>query len=121
MASPRLSFPCFPPASPPSAPKSGEADREQSSNEGPGAPIMAKIMKRTVDALEAHADHNVFAWDTELRGFGLRVKASEVKTFLIQYRNAESRFGRAVDAEGRRSHRSRRRSRKDRWTHPPAS
>jgi integrase len=57
---------------------------------------MAKIMKRTVDALEAHADHDVFAWDTELRGFGVRVKPSGVKTFLIQYRNAEGRTRRLV-------------------------
>jgi hypothetical protein len=46
---------------------------------------MAKIMKRTVDALEAHADHDVLAWDTELTGFGVRVKPSGVKTFLVQY------------------------------------
>ncbi len=57
---------------------------------------MAKIMKRTVDALEAHPNHDVFAWDTDLRGFGVRVKPSGVKTFLIQYRNAEGRTRRLV-------------------------
>ena len=46
---------------------------------------MAKIMKRTVDALQPDPDHDVFAWDSELRGFGIRVKPSGVKTFLIQY------------------------------------
>jgi len=32
---------------------------------------MAKIMKRTVDALQPEAGRDVFAWDTELRGFGV--------------------------------------------------
>jgi integrase len=57
---------------------------------------MAKIMKRTVDALLPEAGRDVFAWDTELRGFGVRVKPSGVKTFLIQYRNAEGRTRRLV-------------------------
>jgi integrase len=57
---------------------------------------MAKIMKRTVDALQAEANQDVFAWDTELRGFGVRVKPSGVKSYLIQYRNAEGRTRRLV-------------------------
>ena len=57
---------------------------------------MAKITKRTVDALEPQAGRDVFAWDSELRGFGVRVKPSGVKTLLIQYRNAEGRTRRLV-------------------------
>ena len=57
---------------------------------------MAKILKRTVDALQSRADRDVFVWDSELRGFGVRVKPSGVKTFLIQYRNAEGRTRRLV-------------------------
>ena len=49
-----------------------------------------------VDALQPEAGRDVFAWDTELRGFGVRVKPSGVKTFLIQYRNAEGRTRRLV-------------------------
>jgi Arm DNA-binding domain len=57
---------------------------------------MGKILKRTVDALRPERDRDVFAWDSELRGFGVRVKPSGVKTFLIQYRNAEGRTRRLV-------------------------
>ena len=57
---------------------------------------MAKITKRAVDALQPNSDRDVFAWDNELRGFGVRVKPSGVKTFLIQYRNGEGRTRRLV-------------------------
>jgi len=57
---------------------------------------MAKITKRTVDTLQPHKDRDVFTWDSELRGFGVRVKPSGVKTFFIQYRNVEGRTRRLV-------------------------
>lgn len=57
---------------------------------------MAKITKRAVDALQPKSDRDVFAWDTELRGFGVRTKPSGVKTFFIQYRNIEGRTRRLV-------------------------
>ena len=57
---------------------------------------MAKITKRTLDALKPEPDRDVFTWDGELRGFGIRVKPSGVKTFLIQYRNTEGRTRRLV-------------------------
>jgi hypothetical protein len=57
---------------------------------------MGKITKRAVDALRAEPDRDVFVWDTELRGFGVRAKPSGVKTFLIQYRNIEGRTRRLV-------------------------
>jgi integrase len=57
---------------------------------------MAKITKRTVDALQSHPHRDVFAWDGELRGFGVRAKPSGVKTFFIQYRNSEGRTRRLV-------------------------
>jgi integrase len=57
---------------------------------------MAKITKRTMDTLQSDKDRDVFAWDGELRGFGVRVKPSGVKTFLIQYRNVEGRTRRLV-------------------------
>jgi hypothetical protein len=57
---------------------------------------MGKITKRVVDALQGEPDRDVFAWVTELRGFGVRAKPSGVKTFLIQYRNSEGRTRRLV-------------------------
>jgi hypothetical protein len=57
---------------------------------------MAKITKRTVDSLRAHPSKDVFEWDSEIKGFGVRVKPSGVKTFLVQYRNSEGRSRRLV-------------------------
>lgn len=57
---------------------------------------MPKLTKRIVDALQRNADRDVFTWDCEVRGFGVRVKPSGTKTFVIQYRNAERRTRRFV-------------------------
>src|SRR6516162_2393141 len=47
---------------------------------------MPKLTKRVVDATKSASDHDVFQWDAELRGFGLRVKPTGVKSYIIQYR-----------------------------------
>ena len=52
---------------------------------------MAKISKRTVDALEPRDREHVL-WDDELRGFGVRVRPSGRKTYIVKYRDR----GRAV-------------------------
>ena len=57
---------------------------------------MGKITKRVVDALGSKPNKDVFAWDSEMRGFGVRVKPTGAKTYLIQYRNIEGRTRRLV-------------------------
>ena len=52
---------------------------------------MAKLTKRAVDALKAPKQGQAFLWDTELRGFGARIIPSGLKTFILQYRNADDR------------------------------
>jgi integrase len=44
-----------------------------------------KITKRSVDAL-APAKRDVFLWDEELRGFGLKVTPGGAKSYIAQYR-----------------------------------
>lgn len=62
---------------------------------------MAKITKRLVDALYAK-DRDVFVWDSELRGFGVRAKPSGVKSYVVQYRNQQGRSRRiTIGSHGR--------------------
>jgi integrase len=50
---------------------------------------VVKITKRLLDALRPHADGDVFVWDGELKGFGVRVKPSGAASFLVQYRTQQ--------------------------------
>lgn len=49
----------------------------------------AKLNKRSIDALKPPGEKQFVLWDSEIRGFGVRVLPSGLKTFIIQYRNAE--------------------------------
>lgn len=51
---------------------------------------MPRLTKRTVEAVES-TKGEIFLWDDELPGFGLRTKESGAKSFLVQYRNANGR------------------------------
>ena len=51
---------------------------------------MPNITKRVIDSI-AVADHDVFVWNSEIPGFGLRVKPSRVHTYVLQFRNQQGR------------------------------
>ena len=48
-----------------------------------------KLTKRAVDSFAPAADTQIVYWDSEIRGFGVRVLKSGLKTFILQYRNSE--------------------------------
>src|SRR5262245_32003313 len=51
---------------------------------------MTKLTKRAVDAIRS-PEKEAFLWDDETPGFGLRVKPTGAKSFIVQYRNAQGR------------------------------
>ena len=57
---------------------------------------MARLTKRTADAFKPLKHKDVFAWDSEIRGLGIRLKPSRTNTFFIQYRNETKRTRRLV-------------------------
>ena len=48
-----------------------------------------KLTKSCVDKLSAK-DKDIIYWDDALPGYGVRVKASGVKSFVVQYRNRQT-------------------------------
>ena len=51
---------------------------------------MPKLTKRVVEGIKSGAK-DIFVWDNELPGYGLRVKPSGIRSYVAQYRNAQGR------------------------------
>lgn len=47
--------------------------------------MIGKVTKRAVDAIKPDASSDVFLWDRETRRFGVRVKPSGAKSFVVAY------------------------------------
>jgi hypothetical protein len=60
---------------------------------------MARLTKRLLDALKPRENVDLFVWDGELRGFGLRMKPSGAAAFLVQYRTPQGRTRRYAFAK----------------------
>jgi hypothetical protein len=64
---------------------------------------MPKLTKRYIDSLRPNSNSaDLFAWDSELRGFGVRMKPSGNASFLVQYRTGQRKtrryaFGKVVE------------------------
>jgi integrase len=52
---------------------------------------MAKITKRTVDALKPAPNRDQLLWDDEVPGFGVRCRPSGTKTYFLKYRTQGGR------------------------------
>ena len=57
---------------------------------------MATISKKSVDALKADPDRDMWLWDDKLSGFGVRRKPSGAASFLIQYKTPQGATRRLV-------------------------
>lgn len=53
--------------------------------------IVPKITKRIVDAFQPDGTAERFLWDSELKGFGVRMMPSGVGSYIVKYRTAENR------------------------------
>jgi integrase len=46
-----------------------------------------RLTKRTIDEIVTDPARDLYVWDDELGGFGLRIKPSGIRSFILQYRN----------------------------------
>jgi hypothetical protein len=51
-----------------------------------GAKRVVKITKRAVDALMVRDSKDAMLWDTDVKGFGVRIRAGGSKSYILRYR-----------------------------------
>jgi integrase len=49
-----------------------------------------KLTKRNINAVKLNPNQDTYVWDDDVPGFGLRIKPSGVRSFIIQYRNSSN-------------------------------
>ena len=54
-----------------------------------------KLTKRAIATIVPDSTRDKCIWDDEVRGFGLRIKSTGVRSFIVQYRNS-SRVSRRI-------------------------
>ena len=57
---------------------------------------MPKLTKHIVESAKPDPERDVFVWDTQLPGFGLRVYPSGKRKYILQYRTKSNRQRRLV-------------------------
>lgn len=60
------------------------------------ADATVKLTKKAVEAVEPVPGREVFAWDSQVKGFGLRVYPTGRRVYLVQYRDRDGRTRRVV-------------------------
>lgn len=48
-----------------------------------------KLTKRILEAVKPDPSSDVYLWDDELAGYGLRIKPTGIRSFFVQYRNSK--------------------------------
>lgn len=51
---------------------------------------MSKLTRAAIDALKPHEKNDVWLWDSELPGFGVRVQPSGRKLYVVRYRTKDA-------------------------------
>ncbi len=51
---------------------------------------MPKITKQLIDSTNPTTDKDIWIWDTEVQGFGVRVRSGGRKTYMVRYRTKDA-------------------------------
>jgi len=60
--------------------------------------MAGKLTTHMIETAKVPATGQLFLWDGELKGFGVRVGSTGVKSYVLQYRNPDGRLRRSVYA-----------------------